>query len=64
MNSEKLKKRLDGAIEIIELAHDNMVDVVDAIDSKSEIAVLLMEDVSVLATLKWYLEHISEEVGA
>lgn len=36
MNTEKLKKRLDGAIEIIELVHDNMVDIIDAIDSKSE----------------------------
>lgn len=64
MNAEKLKKDLSRAIEMAQTIHDGMVDVLVAVGPDNDTGALVLEAVSGIATLKWYLEHISEGVSA
>lgn len=64
MNAEKLKKDIGRAIELAQSAHDDMVEKFTSDNVPSEIMIQALEITSQLATLKWYLEYISEEVGS
>lgn len=64
MNAEKLKKELGEAVKMAESIHDDMVDILATIGSDTETGARVLEAVSSLATLKWYLGHISEGVEA
>ena len=64
MNAEKLKKDIGRAAELAQSIHDDMVETFAADGVPSEIAMYALNVTGHIATLKWYLEHISEEVSA
>lgn len=64
MNTEKLKKELIEAVNLAESVHDDLVDILADQSAGTETWCRLVQSVSGLATLKWYLGHISEGVGA
>lgn len=65
MNAEKLKKDLSGAIEMAQSIHDDMVEkFVDAVGVDDSIKADAQNITSQIATLVWYLEHVSEGVSA
>lgn len=62
MNEEKMRHEIQRAMEMAEAIHDGMVEnLVDA-DVDSAVKGYATGAVLGLATLKWYLEHISEGV--
>ncbi len=63
MNEEKMKQDIKWAIEMAKSIHDDVVKNFVEADVDSVIKEQALVISSDLATLTWYLEHISEGVG-
>ncbi len=63
MNEEKMKQDIGRAIEMAQSIHDEMVDKFTRDSVPSEIMIQALNITGQMATLVWYLGHISEEVG-
>ncbi len=61
MNEEKMRHDIGRAIEMAQSIHDDVVKNFVEAGLDSAIEAQAMETVSALATLVWYLKHISEE---
>lgn len=63
MDEQRIKKDIARAIEMAESIHDSMMETVMAVGTSNETSAAMLEAVSSVATLKWYLEYIGEEVS-
>lgn len=64
MNAEKLKKDIESAAEMAQSIHDEMVEEFTGGSIPSEITIKALNISNQIATLVWYLGHISEGVLA
>lgn len=64
MNAEKLKKDITRSIELAQSIHDAMVEEFTGDNIPAEVETKALQITGRLATLVWYLEHISEGIAA
>lgn len=64
MNAENLKKDIARSIEMATSIHDDMVEEFTGDNIPAEVETKALQITERLATLVWYLKHISEGIAA